>query len=887
MAPWYSASARRLLGNQPDAEDAFQATFIVLLRKASAIRPPGMVGNWLHGVAYRAAMKVKTALARRGARERSMSRLPEPATVERGLWDDLLPVLDQELDRLPAKYRIPIVLCDLEGKTRKDAARQLGWPEGTVAGRLAQARALLARRLTRHGLPVSGGVLTAVLSQHAADAAVPPMLLSAIMNPAVRTGAEVAASIANIVNAIMRSMLLARLKLVGAILLVLGIAVAGFGAWATRTPAAPEPSALVPADQAIAGAAPQVDKVPPQNEQPEPAPQPAVDAAGDALPQGAVARLGSLRWRHGEPIDAGALSPDGKLLATAGNASLHLFDMSTGRTVHTLRGHTRRVTHVTFSPDNRTLLSSSIDGSLREWDATTGEPQRVLIQNMRYVNQAAYSPDGTLIAVAVDAGPQVQYLAFLDAKTGKELDRMAIDTVSVVFSPNGRFLATTAGYTQRAFLIDVAARRTVATLTERAMLVHGVAFSPDSRTVAADPGYQDDGKPRAVALWDVPTARVRQLLRVANVGRPSYPQFGPDGKTLQIGLVVYDLATQAESRLPDALGTVFASTPDRNVVAGHSGNGAIRIWDRAEAKLRATPPGHAGAVTILVPGADGKELIAFGNHHRRAVWQIATGRLLEETPTALLPYTVSADWSTVVAVPPSASRKMLLYNVADGKLITELTSSRGLPRAVALAPDARLVAAARFQVFPPAKEPEWYVEVIDTKTDKVQTGIKLGQTRRTALAFSPDAKILAIGADDGRLQFFDPTTAQPIGVKEIPAPAKARVEQIAYAPDGSTLAVAYSSGDVVQWDAATAKELRRLAQRAGPITYSADGKTLAALDPKRMTIHLHDATTGAERGRLTGHGAAIRALAFSPDGRRLYSGSDDTTALVWDITRAN
>ena len=90
-----------------------------------------------------------------------MGALPEPATVADGLWNDLAPLLDQELSRLSDKYRLPLLLCDLEGRTRTEAAKRLGWPEGTVAGRLARGRALLARRLARHGLPLSGGVLAA------------------------------------------------------------------------------------------------------------------------------------------------------------------------------------------------------------------------------------------------------------------------------------------------------------------------------------------------------------------------------------------------------------------------------------------------------------------------------------------------------------------------------------------------------------------------------------------------------------------------------------------------------------------------------------------------------------------------------------------------------
>jgi RNA polymerase sigma factor (sigma-70 family) len=129
---------RRFLSNHQDAEDAFQASLVILLRKASLIVPREMVADWLYSVAYQTALKARVNAARRRLRERQAG--------EADVWNDRDPKLDQKLSRLPEKYRAVLVLCDLEGKTRREAARQLGWPEGTVASRLAAARALLALR---------------------------------------------------------------------------------------------------------------------------------------------------------------------------------------------------------------------------------------------------------------------------------------------------------------------------------------------------------------------------------------------------------------------------------------------------------------------------------------------------------------------------------------------------------------------------------------------------------------------------------------------------------------------------------------------------------------------------------------------------------------------
>src|SRR5260370_1081955 len=158
--PMVLGVCRRVLGNAHDAEDAFQATFLVLVRKAPSVRPRERVGNWLYGVAYRTALEARTSAARRRFKERKMSR-PEAAAQD--VWQDVRPGLDQELNGLPENYRIAVVLCDLEGKTRKEAALQLGWPEGTVAGRLARARALLARRLVRQGIVLPAAALAALI----------------------------------------------------------------------------------------------------------------------------------------------------------------------------------------------------------------------------------------------------------------------------------------------------------------------------------------------------------------------------------------------------------------------------------------------------------------------------------------------------------------------------------------------------------------------------------------------------------------------------------------------------------------------------------------------------------------------------------------------------
>jgi len=138
---------RRTLGNASDADDAFQATFLLLVRKAHSLARPEQVAGWLHAVALRVARKARAVRARRQVREVPVVDLAAPTPPDDGR--ELREVLDEELDRLPEKYRLPIVLCELEGRTLDEAAQLLGWPKGTVAGRLSRGRELLRQRLSR------------------------------------------------------------------------------------------------------------------------------------------------------------------------------------------------------------------------------------------------------------------------------------------------------------------------------------------------------------------------------------------------------------------------------------------------------------------------------------------------------------------------------------------------------------------------------------------------------------------------------------------------------------------------------------------------------------------------------------------------------------------
>ena len=214
---------RRLLSHH-DAEDAFQAAFVVLVRKASSVSPRGMVGNWLYGVAHRAALLARRSASRRKSREAQMTVLPDAETAAPEPAPEAQLLLDEELSRLPDYYRAVVVLCDLEGRTRKEAAEQLQVPVGTVAGRLARARSLLAKRLARRG--VTGAL---AIAPSAATAIVPDALVSSTIRSAtlIATGSAGLAGtftpeVASLTEGVLKAMLLSKLKILGAIVLALG-----------------------------------------------------------------------------------------------------------------------------------------------------------------------------------------------------------------------------------------------------------------------------------------------------------------------------------------------------------------------------------------------------------------------------------------------------------------------------------------------------------------------------------------------------------------------------------------------------------------------------------------------------------------------------------------
>lgn len=250
---------RRVLRDHHDAEDAFQATFLVLARRAASIAQGEKLGNWIYGVAHQTARKARAMRARRRAREGQVPGLPEPEAV--GVQpDDRRGELDRELSRLPERYRIPFILCELEGRTHSEAAEQLGCPTGTVSSRLSRARGMLTRRLSRRAGSPSGGSLAVLLAQEATSACMPHHLVGSTARAAsltakggMATAGVVSAGVVSLMQGVLKTMMFDKFRSIVAVVLVSGVMATG--AIALVAPTSAQDDGTTPAGKHVGPAA--------------------------------------------------------------------------------------------------------------------------------------------------------------------------------------------------------------------------------------------------------------------------------------------------------------------------------------------------------------------------------------------------------------------------------------------------------------------------------------------------------------------------------------------------------------------------------------------------------------------------------------------------------
>jgi RNA polymerase sigma factor (sigma-70 family) len=832
--PMVRGLCRRLLGDPGQADDVFQATFLVLARRAASIRRRESVGSFLYGVARRLAHKAQRGAARRRRHEsRAAEGRPRPSTPDAG-WVELLAILDEELARLPEQARAPLLLCYLEGYTQDEAARFLGWSVGTLRRRLERGRELLRLRLTRRGATLSAGLFAAFLAPRAATAAVSDSLVGATARAAVEFAASkvMNSEAAALAQTALVPLWSSPLKALALFLLTLGLVTAGVGA---RLYQAPEER---PADPPAAPRAPE--------EKPAPG-MAAGDRLGDPLPEGALVRFGTTRFRHPGGISGADLAPDGKVIVTAGHFGLRLIDTGTGRMRLSIpdsqlpEGYTDGMRLVAFSPDGKHLLVAGEQGA-RLLDPATGKQTSLLGEGRSSTRCVAFSPDGKQIAVSEGGG-----VALYEAATGKRQRLVPPGSRWLVYAPDSRRIALN-GVTETMIRICDAATGEESLRFDNGSDVVMVAFAPDGKTLAVV------GKDRIVRVWDTAGRAVHAFAE--------------------------DLAEPARDSI-----AALAFSPDGKVLAAGTGDDSIRLWDPATGKALHRLRGHTWMITGLFFSRDGKTLYSTSWDSTVRRWDVAAGKEIRgpENDFDQSHMALSADGKLLAS--GGADGTISVWEAATGRRLRLLEGQRRGGFGLAFSPDGRRLASGGW---------ERTVRVWDVAGGKQDRALDCGpgnknQGRVQAVAFSPDGRLLA-ACDSGRgvVHLWD--AGSGVELREL---AHLDPAAVAFAPDGKTLATGGWDGALVLWDVSGGRMLRTIHPGDRPtivdaVAFSPDGRLIATghhAPPKEKTdyVYLWDATTGELVRQIEAGHQVTWCLAFSPDGRWLATGGLDRTVRLWEV----
>ena len=848
---------RRTLPQEADAEDAFQAVFLALARGARAIDPRRPLGAWLHAVAIRVSRRALGKTLRRRTTE--LPECPGPADVVRDVSSrDLFRAVDEEIARLPAALRGPVVLCCLEGRTRDEAAAVLGCSVPAVKARLERARLALRTALGRRGIALPAALFVIGLGADRVGAGLKELAVSAALgspSPAVVRLAAAGVPIH-----------LVRVGLALAAAVVVGVGALGLPLGQPKD--APPAAKDAPAPKAEERTA-------------------HVDKFGDPLPDGAVRRFGTLRFRH-DAVAALAFTPDGKrLVAGVGRNALAVFDPADGR----LLGHVGAA-----SPNNNYGFALSPDGKhvyctgfqLTRWDLATGKKVREF-EAVR-CQTVAVSPDGKAVAVAREARGGLAML--FDADTGEKLVDLNLKDLpatqwgpavnGLAFSPDGKVVAAVVAEvkeTQRNVLTttsvglrlwEAATGNPLATIAPAGDHPTTFAFVPGTKLIAFL------GKGGAIRLWDPDAGKAVRTIPLAKGDVPrSDLHVSADGKRLALYLkagavAVFDRETGKEVRRFETGGPVFGPaavglSPDGSLVAFgtlYSGS-AVRVWEVDTGRERLAGAGHRGPATLAL-SADGRALVSRGAGQVFR-WDLATGEGNAKPddvkdPDGQVP---DPDWGRLAY---RFGRYRFAIEHASGKL--ELRTRDG----------SKLVATAAC--------PAEYVRGAAHSPDGRQVAVSF-QDRGTCtvLLWKPEAR-----AEPFRL------TGHPDAV-----------QQMAFTHDGKYLIAgagthnAYPTETVFVYDTATGQLVRKLNTRSAPghLLLTADDRTLITGGLwNDATVHVWDLATGKELATLvdpavkvpsiqpgTGEVSSIGGLALSADERFLAvitEQGDSSTVSVWD-----
>lgn len=638
--------------------------------------------------------------------------------------------------------------------------------------------------------------------------------------------------------------------------------------------------------------------------QQKPDKKPRLDAFGDPLPPGAVARLGTVRWRPGLAVGALVYSPDGKIVASGGGkyVGVTFWDAATGRPLHHLEKPTSS-SAVAFSPDSK-LVAHTGDEFIRLYDvATAKEVRKFDGKGIFFFYSVAFCSDGKTVAAGGEDAAEKPLIVLWDAIADKELFRLQGDQRTmesvVAFSPDGKLLAS--GSADDAVrLWDVATGKLIRQFKGHTDGVNELAFSPSGKVLASAAQH---GVGR---FWDVQTGNLIHQFKPAD-GKVLSLAYSPDGKLLVTSgrsdagvLRLWDTETGKEIRHWTANNHNIRSaafSPDgRVIVSAGIWDNAIQHWDPATGREIEALYGHTGVVYgPLLFSPDGKTMLSCGLDRRVMQWDIASGKQIRQVVSGPLspqentwPYSptgLSTDGKLLARVVRESkveggepNDQIRIWNLETLKEQVVLEGRAGHALEIKFSPAGRFLASHGNEG----------VRIWDISTAKQRFHFpEIGYSN-----FSADGKLIAVvGRNDQTIRLMEVATGKEVRRWNRPGD----VWRLMFSSDGSMLASAGGEDDpLCVWAVATGKELMRFDghQYVRALDFSPSGRVLAAkLQGGKIrdaagvsTIYLCDAWTGEEIRQIeTPHGW-LTSLAFAPDGRLLASGGDESAIMLWDMT---